>query len=735
MPFPIIDPDDLPVVLAGPQLRRLTRDQVAVWLALGVDTGPLRLWIQTADTLTAYDEQPGRRVRLGAHLWVAVLTADGVFEAGETHSYWVTTANDNLIGGLELWESLAYEGNRPAFIGLPTALEDLAIVHGSCRKPHGPGPDGMALGDRLVVEDGVRPHLLVLSGDQIYADDVSGLLLPVIRSVDEVVVARGESHLFPDIDIIDDRGEESADAGFTSSTAANHLWTLGEFLAMYLLVWSDALWPADLDVPQAIGPDAEANADLEAEWDAQRAKLVHFRDELPRVRRLLANVPTLMIFDDHEVSDDWNLNQAWARGLYAGGMGPRVVTNALLAYLVCQHWGNVPTRFDLEGSPERLVLAAIGFAQAGASNPVADDPLTRMRLGVPTLPTLGPDDDWEFTAHDQRIRYDFAWEPGPDVPVRAVFLDERTLRLLPAHGPPARVSPAALDLMLPPATPETQATPLLVVAAAPVAGLPLVEHLVQPAAGFISPELADLDGWSGHTESWMLLVQRLSTFDRPIVLSGDVHYGYTRTLRLDDDGPTIAQFTCSALRKGDVLTVGLHWLGEGLIQIGAIRGRTIYIYTAAQESLTSLPDDAIMLPWSDVLDVVFGRVARAGVDPPFAVSNEVAEAWDLPPPDHVVELRMRDMFAPATPATQAAAAQGTWNGWQPQRSVDVVRGLRDALLDRTGRVLVGVSQVGLLSFEPKANGDLHVRQTIHYGVHGLADDLRRAVQETWAEVG
>ena len=32
---------------------------------------------------------------------------------------------------------------------------------------------------------------------------------------------------------------------------------------------------------------------------------------LPKVRRLLANVPTYMTFDDHEVTDDWNINGAW----------------------------------------------------------------------------------------------------------------------------------------------------------------------------------------------------------------------------------------------------------------------------------------------------------------------------------------------------------------------------------------------------------------------------------------
>ena len=44
-------------------------------------------------------------------------------------------------------------------------------------------------------------------------------------------------------------------------------------------------------------------------------------DGVPRVRRLLANVPSFMIFDDHEVTDDWNITPRWAKQTRANALG------------------------------------------------------------------------------------------------------------------------------------------------------------------------------------------------------------------------------------------------------------------------------------------------------------------------------------------------------------------------------------------------------------------------------
>ena len=60
------------------------------------------------------------------------------------------------------------------------------------------------------------------------------------------------------------------------------------------------------------------------------------------MRRALANVPTYMVFDDHDVTDDWNLGRAWRDRVFTSPLGRRIVMNALVAYAVFQDWGNDP---------------------------------------------------------------------------------------------------------------------------------------------------------------------------------------------------------------------------------------------------------------------------------------------------------------------------------------------------------------------------------------------------------
>ena len=64
------------------------------------------------------------------------------------------------------------------------------------------------------------------------------------------------------------------------------------------------------------------------------------------MRRVLANIPSYMIFDDHEVTDDWNMTFSTWKKIYHDPLGMRIIQNALTAYALCQHWGNTPEQFD-----------------------------------------------------------------------------------------------------------------------------------------------------------------------------------------------------------------------------------------------------------------------------------------------------------------------------------------------------------------------------------------------------
>jgi hypothetical protein len=61
----------------------------------------------------------------------------------------------------------------------------------------------------------------------------------------------------------------------------------------------------------------------------------------PSVRWLLSVVPTAMIFDDHDVHDDWNISATWRREFQAQPWWRSRITGAFMSYWVYQHLGNL----------------------------------------------------------------------------------------------------------------------------------------------------------------------------------------------------------------------------------------------------------------------------------------------------------------------------------------------------------------------------------------------------------
>ena len=49
-----------------------------------------------------------------------------------------------------------------------------------------------------------------------------------------------------------------------------------------------------------------------------------------------------MIFDDHDVTDDWNLSLKWRQDVKSFKLGRRIVANGLMAFWLCQGYGNDP---------------------------------------------------------------------------------------------------------------------------------------------------------------------------------------------------------------------------------------------------------------------------------------------------------------------------------------------------------------------------------------------------------
>lgn len=712
----------LPVIVAGPLLRRLTRIDVSVWVACTLpDLLELTVRHRNTGTASTVSSTP---TKVGTHLWMTVLTApapDGQFAAGEAYEYELAAdwANQRPID----WRPFSIaDAGLPTFLGPPESVNDLVILHASCRKPHGGGHDGLALAEGAIATrfdpvPGPQPHLLLMSGDQIYVDEVGHPLAVRINRIAEDLIGIDENDLFGPVPRIGDRKTGTKGFGFTTSAGSNHLWSYGEFVAMYLLAWSKTLWPDQLatfptndDVIEAeLGENVEQPG-----WDRDLANLGRFRAALPSVVRTLANVPSLMTFDDHEVTDDWNLDFSWIANVYANPSGRRVITNGLLAYALCQHWGNAPSRFEIAGSPEAVMLERVAAAVADATSPALT---TAAVLGLPPLTFSEPPPPIELRdlSDTGAIRYDLTLGPEQGWPARIILLDERTAReFTRSDNQAARISRAALAEQLP--DPVSPAPVTIVVAAAPIFGSDIVEDVIQPTANLLpgGGEFADFESWSAVRANHQDLLARLAKHHPVVVLSGDVHYGFTARMVRTENGvtTTVAQLTGSAAKNTEIKNAAISMFSELIMRLGLERSRTVAGFAALsvveQEKLKVPPPAGTALAWDDAVDVLLGRVAREATAAPTAMPAPVAQAYDLPEPDWTYVIDPVD-----DPETNYAAPEvdPPWNGWDPDKSLTMCAALQTADLHRIGRMFIGIPQLAFITFA-STDGSLAVNHRV-----------------------
>jgi hypothetical protein len=226
------------------------------------------------------------------------------------------------VTGLEPEEARPYEvhldGERvwPLDEGWPASCirtigddHGLRIAFGSCRVAHPNEPPWTLTKDedpRGREHDALRalamkmraqdvegwPHLLLLLGDQVYADEV-----PV--STAEFIAARRDPSVPP--------GYEVAD--------------FEEYCRLYRDSWSE-----------------------------------------PAVRWLLSTVPSAMIFDDHDVHDDWNTSKDWVADIRSHGWWDERIVGGFMAYWAYQHLGNLSPEDRMDDATYRAVRDADGDA-------------------------------------------------------------------------------------------------------------------------------------------------------------------------------------------------------------------------------------------------------------------------------------------------------------------------------------------------------------------------------------
>lgn len=119
-----------------------------------------------------------------------------------------------------------------------------------------------------------------------------------------------------------------------------------------------------------------------------------------------ANVPTVMIFDDHDMIDDWNISDVWVREIRTKLWWQDHVIGGLMTYWLYQHLGNL--------SPE--TVKSEGLLEA----------LSQVEDGEKVLREWAMEAE-EFTPVTGRYRFSVVRDLGR---VRLVMIDSRNTRVL-----------------------------------------------------------------------------------------------------------------------------------------------------------------------------------------------------------------------------------------------------------------------------------------------------------------
>ncbi|XQW84783.1 alkaline phosphatase family protein [Thalassotalea piscium] len=544
--------EQLPAIIAGPVLRHVDCHQLTFWFVtskpylfeFSLSLAPKKLSIFNA-LLT--DEQV-QQIPIGQHAFVNLITirSEEAFPSAQTLYYDFTLIHQGQRESLtSLIPSLCYQDEvLPSFI---ISTDISSLMHGSCRKPHSECQDGLVQVDTYIEErlstPDKRPAMLLLTGDQIYADDVAGPMLVAIHQVITLLGLFDESWqgslannsqalfdseycyyqrelLLPFEDANKAVYEKFFAAAkkpiFTSVNAKNHLISLAEVFAMYLLVWSPELW-GKINLRQN-----KIKAIHQSLYQKEQQTIEQFSQGLTQVRRALAHVPVYMIFDDHDITDDWNLTRGWEEAAYHHPFSKRIIGNALVGYYFCQGWGNAPDNFKGVASTLAEHFTPQGYQQHGE-----------------LVDTLLAWQEWH---------YSLATFP------KVIVLDTRTRRWRSesrAGKPSGLMDWEGLSELQQELIGESQ---VILVSAAPIYGVKLIETIQRVFTFIGKPLMVDAENWMAHQGTANVILNIFRHQNTPpnfIILSGDVHYSfvYEITHRFRRSSSKIYQITCSGIKN------------------------------------------------------------------------------------------------------------------------------------------------------------------------------------------
>ncbi|MBB6453774.1 hypothetical protein HNQ94_002225 [Salirhabdus euzebyi] len=593
----------VPTILSGPIVRRVEPKKAYIWIStsepyqIGAELYSLSTRQENNEPTLVSDRTKTKTVQFGENLYIhliKILPLAQSFPVNTLLGYNLLFTKDFKTMNLHDFglldssnpESIVY-GDLPYPSFYINDSEVNNILYGSCRKPHGKGDDALYAADIQLQEDfenvEQRPSSLFLMGDQIYADDVADPLLPALSSYDKQLMGNRREKISEIEPKLSTKSFQNAlnqvhgrqfimehFAEFTSNNAYNHLMTFGEFAAMYMMSWGPQMWNENtlttfesiLDQnklyfvhPEEKRYEEERLKELEQHelrFNEQLKDVNTFKRNLPSVRRLLANIPTYMIFDDHDLTDDWNISHDWQKNVSNSHLGRHVIANGLAAYWAFQGWGNDPEAFD--DTFIELMSAyfqSLTFAFAPYKNSLYEDWINR----------LWHFDQWFFIA--------------PTSP-KALFLDTRTMRSFDPLPRPVKIGSIIEEVKDSPNligiegwekiskhltdSKWSNEESLMIISPAPLYGIGVIEsflkHYVYPlrVLGIPVHYQLDFEAWKYNGKGFDEFLHRILKWGPKhcFILSGDSHFASSVYSHVDFHGGqdvSIYQFTSSPIHN------------------------------------------------------------------------------------------------------------------------------------------------------------------------------------------
>ena len=374
----------------------------------------------------------------------------------------------------------------------------------------------MACADELLAASArdvaTRPRALFLTGDQIYADDVAGPLVAHLRQLAERAHGAGGRALDARVSAAVAGPRQRAARARRRPRAADRAEGRRPPPELRRVRGDvrDGLERTDL-APAAApgGPDLDGGRSPRAlrarrKYDQQLRNLERARRALPAARRVLANVPTYMIFDDHDVTDDWNLTREWR-----------------------ERW----RRARPGGGWSRTRSPRTGSSRAGATTRTATTRLSR----APSPRSCAPTARVSEAEFEERLWSFDRWSYVAPTTPPTVVLDTRTQRSYDSArgaarllGPAERRRAAELARRARAIGGGDPHRPLVIVSAVPVYGLELQERRQKFLADKVGPYEIDFEAWHSNLQGLVDFMRMLAEEPAPpwcLLLSGDVHYG------------------------------------------------------------------------------------------------------------------------------------------------------------------------------------------------------------------